>query len=124
DFEDIGGKQEALILVGSHRATADSVIAEALVAKRLAELQALRRDRVLLGSYKRVTLERYVEHHLAEKSRAGCVTDPWIQEAKKNSNAQSSSSGMVVTSQQLQLQMSKPGQVGCSGVRVDLADHR
>ena len=83
DFEDVGGKQEALIPSGLERATADSVIAEALVAKRLAELQALRRDRVLLGSHKRASLEPYVQHHIAEKSRAGCVTDGWIQEAHK-----------------------------------------
>ena len=83
DFEDVGGKQEALIPSGLGRATSDKVIAEMLVAKRLAELQALRRDRILLGSHKRISLSELVQRHIGQKSKAGSVTDGWISESRK-----------------------------------------
>lgn len=74
DFRDLGGGREALVADGERLATTDPVIAEALIAKRLGELQESRRDRVLLGVRRRATLEPYAAEHLVKKAQSGRVS--------------------------------------------------
>ncbi len=75
DFRDLGGGREALVAPGQKLATTDPLVAEKLVANRLQELQAMLRDRVLLGVERRVGLKEFAAHHLVEKARAGRVTE-------------------------------------------------
>lgn len=63
DFADVGGGQEALIPDGARCATKEYGEAELLLARRLAELDDLRRR----GAGE-ARLESYMEHHLAAKS--------------------------------------------------------
>ena len=83
DYADVGGRQEALVPPGTNRATDDPIIAEALVAERLRELQERRRDGVLLGTSQRARLGDYVKHHITEKRRAGRVTQEWAKESER-----------------------------------------
>ena len=49
DYADVGGRREPLKPIGSGMATKDPDVAAALLADRLAELEALRRGQVLGG---------------------------------------------------------------------------
>ena len=73
DFGDVEGGREALIPEGATTATTDPVIAESLVADRLAELQEKRRNKTLLGIERQATLKGFTSHHLVQKRRAGRV---------------------------------------------------
>lgn len=82
DFADVGGKREALIPPGATRATTDPDVARKLASDRVAELEAKRRGRVLLGEEqerKGAKLKPFAAHHLREKKRAGKVTDATIE---------------------------------------------
>src|SRR5437879_322748 len=78
DFRVFGGKREPLIAAGDHQATTDPVIAQALFADRLKQLDAATRDRVLHGISRRVTLEAYADEHLKGKIASGKVTAAWV----------------------------------------------
>jgi integrase len=75
DFRDLGGDREALKPEGEERATTDPVIAEALVGRRLSELQEMKRDKVLLGVRRRVGLVAFSAEHLVKKGRSSKVGD-------------------------------------------------
>lgn len=83
DFRDMGGGREALIAEGDTRATTDPVIAETLVAARLAELQERKRDRVLTGIQERASLKTFVAHHLVQKAKAGKVTETHLANSER-----------------------------------------
>jgi len=80
DFRALGGKREPLIPAGERAATTDRVIAEALVADRIRELQEIHRNKVLLGVEAPATLQEYASRHLVLKAKSGRVTRPHIAE--------------------------------------------
>jgi integrase len=63
-------------------ATTDADVAQVLIAGRLKELEAIRRERQLLGVKKRATLFEYARLHLIAKAKAGKVTDRWLHAAE------------------------------------------
>ena len=79
DFADVGGKREALVIVGAKTATTDSVIAESLAAEQFARLQLRRRNKIILGIARRANLAEFASHHLVEKQRSGGVTTSWLE---------------------------------------------
>lgn len=83
DFRDMGGGREALKLPGEPRATTDSVIAEKLVADRLAELQAGKRNAVLLGVKRQAKLGPFVAEHLVKKAQSGKFSDSWLADSER-----------------------------------------
>ena len=78
DYSSVGGGLEALIPEGERRATSDPDVAQALVATRLKELDALRRGRALHGRARGATLANYAAEHLTKKAKAGKVTHDWM----------------------------------------------
>lgn len=84
DYDDVGGKREALIAPGETMATTDPVIADKLVADRLAELEERRRNRVYLGIQEPAAFKAFAIHHLKQKkaSRKG-YTERWLGEMKR-----------------------------------------
>jgi hypothetical protein len=83
DFRDVGGRREALIIAGESRATTDSVIAEKLVADRLSELQAQKRNGVLLGVKRQAKLGEFVAHHLIQKAKSGRFSESWLADSER-----------------------------------------
>lgn len=83
DFRDLGGSREALIAPGDRRATSDAVIAEKLVADRLAELQEAKRSHALTGIKRRVGLREFVAHHLVQKAKSGRFSETWLAETQR-----------------------------------------
>ena len=77
-YADVGGKQEALKPPGAARATSDPAIAAQLLADRIRELEASRRDRSLHGLRRRVTLTAYAAEHLRKKAESGKIGRTWI----------------------------------------------
>lgn len=83
DFRDMGGTREALIAPGESRATTDGVIAEKLVADRLAELQAQKRNSVLLGTKRQAKLAGFVTEHLVKKAQSGKFSESWLVDSER-----------------------------------------
>lgn len=84
DFADVGGRQEALIAPGDRAATTDPVIAQKLLSDRLAELQALKRGKVLYGIERTARLAEYASYHLVEKARSGRISDTWLVNCERH----------------------------------------
>ncbi len=82
DFADVGGKREALVPDGARRATTDKETALVLIARRVEELQSLRRQKLVNKGYEPVKLKRYAADHLDEKAKAGKVTERWLQQSE------------------------------------------
>lgn len=78
-YADVGGAQEALCPPGTRRATTDPKVAQRLLANRLRELEAARRDRVMVGTARRATLAPYAAEHLRKKAVSRRVTDNWLE---------------------------------------------
>ncbi|HEU0298228.1 MAG TPA: hypothetical protein VFR37_02215, partial [Longimicrobium sp.] len=80
DFADVGGGRERLVAEGEKLATKDPDVADALAASRVRQLEAMRRDRSLIGasSIRIRGFEEYADEHLAEKQEAGAAGDRWM----------------------------------------------
>lgn len=78
-YTDVGGRREALVAPGEKLATADAATAQTLLARRIEELEALRRGRTLLGITKRATLAEFAREHLIAKAKAAKVTAAWLE---------------------------------------------
>jgi len=83
DFRDVGGGREALIIAGESRATTDPLIAEKLVANRLAELQADKRSGVLDGVKRKAKLAAFVAEHLVMKAKSGQFSESWLADSER-----------------------------------------
>ena len=81
-YADVGGKQEALRAPGEKRATTDAAIAQTLLARRIQDLEARRRGRVLHGIAKPTTLAAFARLHLIAKAKSGRVTEAWLELAE------------------------------------------
>jgi integrase len=82
DFTDVGGGQEALRPPGAPSATTDPDIARQLVADRVKELEAARRNKAILGVERQASLKEYAAHHLRQKKRAGKVSEGYLVDAE------------------------------------------
>ena len=82
DYADVGGKREPLRPPGQSRATTDPDVAAALLAARLAELEALRRGRVL-GTKNVPTLAEYARRYLIKRAESGRVSEAWLEAIEK-----------------------------------------
>ncbi len=82
DYADVGGGREALVPIGLNRATDDPVVAQDLVARRLQDLEARRRARVLQQMPRSTVLEAFAREHLIAKKKAGKCTDRWLASAE------------------------------------------
>ena len=82
DYRDVGGGQEALRAAGERQATTDPDVAQVLAARRLRELDELRRNRALHGRLPGATLGPFAATHLLKKAKAGKVTDSWLEMAE------------------------------------------
>lgn len=87
DFADVGGKREALVAKGAKTATSDPVVAEALVADRLTQLQERRRNKTLLGIERHAGLAEFAAHHLVQKQRSGRFTAQWLESVQNHLEA-------------------------------------
>lgn len=85
DYRDVGGRQEALVPPGRTQATTDPDEAARLVAERLKQLEAARRDRSLYGlSRGAATLGAYAAEHLTAKAQSAKVTTRWLEQAQRH----------------------------------------
>ena len=75
DYADVGGGREALVAQGEKLATADATTAQVLLARRLEQLDGIRRGRALHGLMRQMTLAAFATEHLIAKAKAGKVTE-------------------------------------------------
>ncbi|MDP2958133.1 MAG: hypothetical protein Q8N53_17025, partial [Longimicrobiales bacterium] len=83
DFADVGGGQEVLKAKGAKVATTDPDIAAQLASDRVKALEAMRRNKVILGVEKEATLEAFAAHHLLAKAKAGSSTESWMGQTER-----------------------------------------
>ncbi len=83
DLRAHGGRREPLVARGEKLATADPVVAEALLGDRLKQLEAERRGRNVLGLAYSATLETFAAEHLEAKAKAGKTTDRWLESSER-----------------------------------------
>ena len=79
DYADVDGKREPLIPKGEKIATSKLDIAQHLVAERVKELDAKRKNRTIHGVTKETTLKPYATAHLIAKKKSDTVTDEHIE---------------------------------------------
>ncbi len=77
-YRDVGGCQEPLVASGERLATSDSATAQMLLARRLEQLDGLRRGRALHGLAGQATLADFARTHLVAKAKSGKVTEAWL----------------------------------------------
>ncbi len=68
EYADVGGKREPLVAAGEKRATSDPATAQDLLARRIKELDGLRRGRALHGLAGSATLGAFARDHLVAKA--------------------------------------------------------
>ncbi len=83
DYADVGGGREALAAESEKVATSDETTAHVLLARRLKELDGLRRGRALHGETRRVTLAEFASAHLVAKAESKKFTDHWLEVTEK-----------------------------------------
>ncbi len=79
EYADVGGKREALVAPGEKLATSDPTTAQVLLARRLEQLDGLRRGRALHGLAAQASLAEFAREHLVAKATSGKVTELWLQ---------------------------------------------
>lgn len=83
EYSDVGGKREALVAPGEKVATTDPAIAQVLLARRIEQLDAVRRGRALHGAAEQVTLADFARVHLVAKAKSGKFTEQWLEGTEK-----------------------------------------
>src|SRR5438445_3951699 len=71
EYADVGGGREALVARGEKRATTDPATAQVLLARRLEQLDGLRRGRALHRLAAQATLAGVGRTHLEAKAKRG-----------------------------------------------------
>ncbi len=84
EYADVGGRREPLVAPGEKRATSDPATAQELLARRIKELDALRRGRALHGLAGQARLKEFASVHLVAKAKSGKVTDTWLALCEKH----------------------------------------
>lgn len=78
EYADVGDGREALVARGEKRATTDPATAQVLLARRLEQLDGLRRGRALHGLAGQAKLADFARTHLVAKAKTGKVTEAWL----------------------------------------------
>ncbi len=78
EYADVGGKREAIVAQGETLATSDPATAQVLLARRIEQLDALRRGRAIHGLAGQATLAEFARLHLLAKAESGKFTDDWL----------------------------------------------
>src|SRR6266852_1660446 len=85
EYADVGGRREPLVAPGEKLATSDPATAQVLLARRLEQLDALRRGRALHGLAGKATLTAFGREHLLAKANevnektGEPVTEQWLE---------------------------------------------
>ncbi|MEO6056549.1 MAG: tyrosine-type recombinase/integrase [Gemmatimonadales bacterium] len=69
---------------GERSATADEATAQVLTARRVEQLEALRRGRTLQGITRVSTLQLFARDHLVAKAKAGNTTTRWLASSEQH----------------------------------------
>ena len=83
-WSDVGGRKEPLIAPGEKLATKDPIVAKQLAARRVKELESMRRDKSIHGVAKKTTLGTFAEEHLRKKATESDITDQWLEQAERH----------------------------------------
>ena len=83
DYADVGGGREALVAEGEKLATADETTAQVLLARRLEQLDGIRRGRAFHGETRQVTLADFAASHLVAKAESQKFTEHWLEVTEK-----------------------------------------
>ena len=83
DYADVGGGREGLVALGEKLATADETTAQVLLARRLEQLDGVRRGRALHGETQQVTLADFAAKHLVAKAESQKFTKHWLEVTEK-----------------------------------------
>ncbi len=83
EYADVGGRREPLVAPGEKLATADLATAQVLLARRLEQLDALRRGRALHGLAGQATLAAFAQAHLVAKAESQKFTEQWLAATEK-----------------------------------------
>jgi integrase len=83
DYADVGGGREALIAKDEKLATADEATAQLLLARRIEDLDGIRRGRALHGETRPVALSEFTKTHVDAKKEAKKFTEHWIEVTEK-----------------------------------------
>lgn len=82
DLRNLGGGREALVAPGETLATTDPDIAAELAARRVKELGAEKRRKVIDGVERVEGLKPFASQHLTQKAKGGKVTAQWLEAAR------------------------------------------
>jgi len=82
EYADVGGRREPLVAQGEKRATSDPTTAQVLLARRLEQLDGVRRGRAVHGLAGQASLADFVDQHLKAKAESGKFTTQWLVAAE------------------------------------------
>lgn len=125
DYADVGGRREPLVPSGAKLATTDPVLAEALAADRLKELEAARQGKILTGVAHRATLSQFAKHHLVAKAKSAKVGYDWVAKTERylqaavdyfGADRKIGSIGVRDVEAWMHALGEKPGRRGCQGL--------
>ncbi len=83
EYAEVGGRREALIALGEKLATADPTTAQVLLARRIEQLDGLRRGRALHGLAGQAKLAAFARVHLIAKAESQKFTEHWLEVTEK-----------------------------------------
>jgi integrase len=84
DYHDVGGSREPLVAPGERSATTDEATAQLLAARRVEQLEALRRGRTFQGITRVAGLQQFARDHLVAKASAGTTTQRWLVSSEQH----------------------------------------
>lgn len=82
EYADVGGGREALVATGEKLATSDAATAQTLLARRIQQLDGLRRGRTIHGLAGQATLAAFARRHLIAKAESGRFTEKWLTDSE------------------------------------------
>jgi integrase len=83
EYADVGGGREALVAPSEKLATADPATAQVLLARRIEQLDGLRRGRALHGLAGQARLADFARQHLVAKAESQKFTAEWLAATEK-----------------------------------------
>jgi integrase len=84
DYADVGGAREPLVAPGERSATTDEATAQLLAARRVEQLEGLRRGRTFQGIARVAGLQQFARDHLIAKAKAGSTTPRWLASSEQH----------------------------------------
>jgi integrase len=83
EYADVGGRREPLVAPGEKLATSDLATAQVLLARRIEQVEGLRRGRALHGLAGQATLVAFARAHLVAKAESRKFTEHWLEVTEK-----------------------------------------